>query len=235
VRKRDEPFWWGLPDRTPLITTAAEYRGQPAVSVSATQLGSEYSRSQATKIVTEWVEFFSAGPSAIEELEFVTRTPRRLFEALRGQAQLRRLKVKWGDYQDLSALAPLTGLETLHLSGASSVESMEPLRALANVEELSLEGLRHVHDLSPLAGMTSLTRLELGGDWMSPRIAHVDSIAFLRSMPRLRRLLLHTMIVDDLDYAPILDLPALEWVRVMKARGMRPTIDELRASTPWKE
>ncbi len=75
--------------------------------------------------------------------------------------------------------------------------------------------------------MLSVTSLEVGGDWMSSRIAHVDSIAFLRNMPQLQRLLLHTMIVDDLDYSPILDLSALRQVRVMRARGMQPPCEEL--------
>ena len=65
---------------------------------------------------------------------------------------------------------------------------------------------------------------------MSPRIAHVDSVAFLRQMPQLRSLLLHTIIVDDLDYSPILELQNLEAVAVMKARGMRPAWDN---SPPW--
>jgi hypothetical protein len=40
------------------------------------------------------------------------------------------------------------------------------------------------------------------------------------------------LIVDDLDYAPVLSLPNLEAVRVMKARGMRPSLEELMAATP---
>lgn len=81
--------------------------------------------------------------------------------------------------------------------------------------------------------MHSVTSLDMGGDWMSLRTAHVDSLSFLRRMPQLRRLLLHTMIVDDLDYSPILDLSALEQVRVMQASGMRPAYDELKASAVW--
>jgi hypothetical protein len=216
-----------------MITTVDQYRGESMVMVAATQLGLEYSRSQAARVVTDWIEFFSAGPSPIRELQFVSRTPKRLFSALGGQTQLVRLKIKWGDYQDLTPLTAMSNLTTLHLGGASSVESIEPLAILTNVEELSLESIRHTHDVSALARMRSLTRLELGGDWMSPRIAHIDSIAFLRQMPQLRRLVLHSLIVDDLDYSPLLDLPNLEMVRVMKARGMRPTIEQLQSSLPW--
>ncbi len=81
--------------------------------------------------------------------------------------------------------------------------------------------------------MRSVVSLDVGGDWMSLRIAHVDSLSFLREMPQLQRLLLHTMIVDDLDYSPILDLPALRQVRVMRARGMQPPYEELTALRSW--
>jgi hypothetical protein len=51
-------------------------------------------------------------------------------------------------------------------------------------------------------------------------------------MPQLRDLVLHSMIVDSLDYAPLLHLPQLKTLRVMKARGMRPRWEELVASIP---
>ena len=51
-------------------------------------------------------------------------------------------------------------------------------------------------------------------------------------MPQLRDLVLHSMIVDSLDYAPLLQLPHLENLRVMKARGMRPRWEELVESFP---
>jgi hypothetical protein len=68
---------------------------------------------------------------------------------------------------------------------------------------------------------------------MSPRVAHIDSIAFLRQMPRVEDVLLHTIIVDDHDYSPLLSLPALKAVRVMKTRGMSPSFEELQAALPW--
>ena len=36
-----------------------------------------------------------------------------------------------------------------------------------------------------------------------------------------------TLIVDDLDYRPLLSLPSLQHVRVMATRGMTPPIEEL--------
>lgn len=80
-----------------------------------------------------------------------------------------------------------------------------------------------------------MTNLELGGNWMTPRIARVESFAFLRNMPQLRTLLLHTIAADDLDYSAVLDLPNLTSVRVMQVRGMRPSIEVLKADSPWSE
>ncbi len=118
------------------ITRLAEYEGQAAVVVAATQRGTDYSHSQARRIVKEWEEFFSSGPCPIRELHFVTRTPRRLFEALHGQTELRALTVKWGDYADLSPLTEMTHLRKLHLSGASSVQDLQPLAGLLGVQDL---------------------------------------------------------------------------------------------------
>jgi hypothetical protein len=68
---------------------------------------------------------------------------------------------------------------------------------------------------------------------MAPRIVHVDSIGFLSKLNRLERLVLHTLIVDDLDYAPLLSLPSLKSVRVMEARRMTPPLAELVRQLPW--
>jgi hypothetical protein len=222
------------PGNTPLpITRVSEYSGERSVWVSATQLGSQFSATEARKIVSEWIEFFSSGPSPIEDLRFATRTPKRLFESLEAQTQLHTLGVKWGDYDDLSVLQPMVELSVLQLRGASSVRSVEPLAALPRLEALLLESLRHAHDLSPIGRAESINALAVGGDWMSPRNAHVDSVAFLRQMPQLRTLLLHTIIVDDLDYSPIVELPNLEAVRVMKTRGMTPRYEQLSALASW--
>lgn len=66
-----------------------------------------------------------------------------------------------------------------------------------------------------------------------PRKAQISSISFLREIPTLTTLVLHTVVVDDLDYSPLLALPNLKSVRVMKVRGMRPGHDELRRRLPW--
>jgi hypothetical protein len=226
---------WDLAGRTdvPRLTEVGEYTGQQSVAISCTQLGTRYSATEARKVVSAWVEFFESGPTAIRDLQFTSRTPKRLFASLHGQTQLRRLAIKWGDYDDLSALASCSALTDLSLRGASSVTSVHALGDLTTLESLVIESLRKVHDLSPLGRLSRLTRIELGGDWMSPRIAHVDSIDFLRQLTGLEDVLLHTIIVDDLDYSALLALPRLRTVRVMKARGMTPSHEHLQTVLPW--
>ena len=220
-------------NRIPSITTVSEYSGESSVVVYATQLETGYSRSQAARVVAEWTEFFAAGPSPIRHLEFVSRTPRRLFESLRSQVQLESLTVKWGDYADLDVLAGMKDLTTLALGGASCVTDLAPLSTLVPVTDLVLEGITRVHDLGPIGALTGLTSLEIGGNWMSSKNAQVASIGFLRQLRRLRTLLIHTTVVEDRDYTPVLDLPELTSVRVMQTRGMQPPFDELQHLTPW--
>ncbi|ONI68288.1 hypothetical protein BWI15_35305 [Kribbella sp. ALI-6-A] len=216
-----------------MVTEVAEYGGEEVLAVSCTQLGTAYSAAQARRVVEEWVEFFAAGPSGVRDLEFVTRTPKRLFAALRGQTQLQRLAVKWGDYEDLSSLSELENLRELRLGGASRVTSVEPLACLTTLNSLVVEGLRRAHDLSPLGRLRGLKSLELGGDWKSPRTAHVQSIDFLRHLTQLEDLLLHTIVADDLEYTSLLALPRLKSVRVMEVRGMNPPHATLRRMLSW--
>jgi len=215
-----------------MLTQVSEYEGQPSIAVACTQLGTSFTARSAKRVVDEWVEFFQR-PSTLTRLDFRSRTPKRLFAALAGQPQLERLHVKWGDYADLNPLRSMTGLRHLELRGASNVTDVTALTSLTQLQGLALEGFRDIADSRPLGALSSLIDLELGGNWMTPRIGRIESVRFLRTLPRLEELLLHTLVVDDLDYSPLLDLPALRSVRVMKVRGMQPGHDELRRRLPW--
>jgi hypothetical protein len=216
------------------VVEVREYEGESSIALAATQLGSDYSEARKRQIVDEWVDFFRAGPSPIRSLHFLTRTPKRLFDALSAQSQLTALQVKWGDYDDLQVLTTMPELVTLRLRGASAVHDLRPLAELPAVEALQVEGLRGLVDAGPVGQMRSVTDLELGGNWMTPKNVRITSAAFLANMPQLQHLLLHTLIVDDLDYRPLLSLPDLTKVRIMATRGMTPPIDELIQRLPWE-
>jgi len=218
--------------KIPMMTEASEYDGQSEIAVSCTQLGTAYTARLAKKVVAEWVELLKS-PTPLTSLQFTSRTPKRLFAALAGQPQLLRLVVKWGDYEDLSPVASMTSLRHLELRGATAISNVAALASLTTLELLALEGFRSIEDLSPLGNLRALTDLEIGGAWMTPRNGHVSSIRFLTDLPQLEKVLLHTLVVDDLDYTPLLHLPRLRSVRVMKVRGMQPSHDELRRQLPW--
>lgn len=217
----------------PVLIEASEYEGQHAIAVRCTQLGPNYTATRAKRIVDDWIELLGR-PSPLTDLQFTTRTPKRLFASLSGQPQLTRLAVKWGDYADLTPIASMTELRTLTLRGASAVTDLSPLASLRALEMLALEGFREITDPWPIACLRGLRELEIGGDWAAPRNGHIATLGFLRELRGLEELLLHTVIVDDLDYSPLLDLPSLRGVRVMKVRGMRPDHDELRRRLPWR-
>lgn len=223
-----------MPSRSDLIERVHEYDGHSEVlRLRATQLGARYSASQARRVLQEWVDFFASGPSTIRDLRLVTRTPARLFDALAGQTQLRSLEVKWGDYSDLRPLERLTSLTSLSLRGASKVSDVSSVGTLTSLRSLVIEGFHVLNDPAPLGQLRDLESLELGGKWTTPRNGHLPSLGFLRSLTALRELLLHTVVVDDKDYTPVLDLQRLEKVRIMATRGMRPSIEDLIASLPW--
>ncbi len=221
-------------DRPRTVVEVREYEGESSIILAATQLGSTYSDIRKRQIVDEWVEFFRSGPTPIRSLHFVTRTPRRLFDALSEQTQLNDLLVKWGDYNDLQVLIAMSDLVTLRLRGASGVTDLQPISVLQAVETLQVEGLRGLVDVSPIGVMRSVTDLDLGGNWMTPRNVRITSAAFLAQMPQLESLVMHTLIVDDLDYRPLLSLPNLRRVRVMATRGMTPPVEELVKRLPWE-
>ena len=223
----------GVARRPRSIVTVAEYDGQAEVRIRATELGTNYTTTAARRVVDDWVAFFSRGSSPILRLELTTRTPRRLFESLAEQRQLRSLRVAWGDYCDLSPLSGMSALTELELRGASHVTDVGALASLTKLRLLSLEGFKRVEDPAPLGALTLLTDLELGGDWRANRNAHLPTIAFLTGLSNLTDLLLHTLVVDDKDYSPLLTLPRLQRVRVSAVPGMTPSLEDLKAALPW--
>lgn len=215
---------WGV---SPVIRTADAYNGESAIFIEATQLYVD--RTLATRIVREWCEFFAAGPSPIEELGFVSRTPARLWNSLAGQTQLRLLHMKWGDYSDLSVLEQMRGLAELRLGSSPGVTSLEPLARLANLTTLELENTWRVRDYSPLGRIAGLRHLVVrSGDSHAMR---ADSIAFLRELGELETLTWSPTVVS-LDYSPVLDLGRVKKIRLTAKRGMSPSMTDLEWSVP---
>ena len=124
---------------------------------------------------------------------------------------------------DVSALAGLTGLEVLDLSG-NAVADAWPLAELLSVKRLDLSDNR-IADLSALAGLTRLEVLLLDGNAVAdlgplsqlPRLAHlglsrngIGDVTLLADLPALERLDLSGNAVSEV--APLGDLGRLVWL-----------------------
>jgi len=208
-----------------VYTEVSEYDGSERILLEPTQLfadvfGRPLPRSRLKRIVDEWCEFFEAGPTPIRYLDISSRAPKRLITALRGQAQLRGLAIKWGDYDDVSAIAGMPDLWSLRLGGASGLTELAPLRSATSLRVLELEASRRLTDYSPLGALSTLEEFRVTGSTAIP------TIAFVRGLTGLRHLLIGARVLDE-DYSPLLELAGLEKLRVHKQRTMHPSYEEL--------
>src|SRR5258708_2416902 len=84
---------------------------------------------------------------------------------------------------DLSPLAILKQLATLHLSDCNRINNLSPLANLKQLSSLNLTNCKQVSDLSSLAGLTKLRRLKLSG---CERIADLSTLKSLKRLEILR-------------------------------------------------
>jgi internalin A len=103
-----------------------------------------------------------------------------------------------GNLEDVSLLAPLTGLRTLQIY-INRVSDITPLAKMTQMERLDLEHTK-VQDITPLAKMTSLTQLQLDD-------TPVNDITPLAGLTKLERLSLRNTKVTDLS--PLKNLTSL--------------------------
>ncbi|KRC60943.1 hypothetical protein ASE14_08275 [Agromyces sp. Root81] len=210
----------------------AEYRGQTTVAIRASQLPGLTAREQA-KLIDDWCRFFEAGPTGIWDVTFPMRMPKRLFDSLASQTQLRRLAVQWGVFDDLTALSGMSHLVELELDSATSVTTLEPLRALTTLEALEIGGAWRVHDYSAVGDLTVLRQLKLGGG--SEKRQEVHSLDFLTGLRELRQLSLD-LVPDDLDYSPLLALTWVEEIHLSTLethrKRMTPSMTDLEWALP---
>ncbi len=205
-----------------------DYDDDLAVSVQATQL--DVPRSMATRIVAEWCDFFGAGPSQIRELEFTSRTPKRLFASLEGQTQLETLVTKWGDYDDLRPLIGMRSLDTLELHSAPALVDLAPLAEIPSLRRLVLTGTFRVRDYSAIGACKRLEDLAVLPGTERGRSTTPD-LDFLAELPLLREL--HFGVEpDDRDWSPILRLQHVDRISIATAADMRPTLLDLEWAVP---
>jgi hypothetical protein len=216
-------------------TELSEYDGAQRILLSPTQLGVDefgrlIPRSRMTKIVDEWCEFFRAGPSPIRYLDVISRAPKRLVASLLTQTQLRGLAIKWGDYDDISALGGMPELWTADLGGATALTDLTPLQEARSLRVLRLTDTRRATDYSPLDRLVDLEEFVLQSGFTSPRLK-IPNIAFLRGMTGLRYLVIDGQVLDG-DYSALLDRADVEELWLYRQRSMEPSYEELARRIP---
>ncbi len=215
-------------DGTVVLERPEDYDDDLAVAVQATQL--DVSRSMATRIVAEWCDFFRSGPSQIRELEFTSRTPKRLFAALEGQTQLQSLITKWGDYDDLTPLGGMRSLETLELHSAPALIDLNPIADIPSLRSLVLIGTFRVHDYSPIGACKRLEYLAVHPGTERGK-STTPNLEFLTELPMLRDLSFGVE-PDDRDWSPILRLQHVDRIHIAGPTDMRPTMLDLEWAVP---
>lgn len=209
------------------ISSVADFDGATSVVVAPTQLESATTtRAQARRTYEDWLRFFSE-ETPIENLEFASRVPQQLLDALAAQPQLRGLTVKWGPYSDLSPLSSLSRLETLHLRGATKVVDLKPLLELSALTTLELDEVVSVSNPRPLSAMSGLRRLAFGNAYPgSDAVVKIDDLEWLRPLVGLRSVDLIRVKPASQDLSPLLALPELQRIGLSMRREFRKQVRE---------
>lgn len=210
------------------VTEVSQYGGEEKLIINCTQLGSTYkSQNEKKRVLAEWCDFLIENPTAFKLLKFGTRMPQALLDAVCRQKELEQLEIKWGAYNDISAIQELKKLKLLYIGSGAGVESIRPLSKLSSLIGLYVENFQKVRDYSELASLNALESLTICGDGMSPKYITLDSIEFLRRMPQLRFLRLLTIRLQSKDYTPILELQELEHLSLGSHRDVKKAYDAL--------
>lgn len=189
----------------------AEYAGQTWLDVQATQLEDSEARTatQKRRVLEGWIDLLSGGGTPISHLSLGSRTPQALLDAVAGATHLRYLRVKWGPYEDLSAVSDLSSLQAIELGGASRVRTLEPLRSLPRLDELQIEGAFRLADVAELGQLTDLRHLLVGVGIGTDRSLHLPDLEWVRPLQRLTWLHLPGTVIDHGDLSPAAMLPEL--------------------------
>lgn len=218
----------------PILWRPSQYVGTRAAVVAATQLEDRLpSAAERRRILVEWIEFLSGAPTQIRDLEFVSRVPQDLLDAVAGQPQLERLVVKWGPYRDASAVGAFEHLAELRLRGATALERLDPLLRLPNLTSLTVSQAHRLDSIEPLGELAGLEHLVFGNEYPGDdRSVAVHDLRWVGSLPKLRTLALPGIRLLDPDLTPILALPQLEELHLPLRRGYRKQVFEFAAASP---
>ena len=173
----------------PFLYVCEYYDGAETVKLTCTQ-HSGVSEYQQKQITSAWAKFLQKEQYPMKTVQFCTRTPKAIFEAICTQQSVTSLRFKWLAVSDISAIAQMKQLKALQIELGSSITDLSPIGELTELETLILGSTVKVTDYSPLGKLKSLKELvicsyptRVPGDVMT-----MESDAFLAQLPNLQYL-----------------------------------------------
>lgn len=214
------------------IIEVSQYKGQKSLVINCTQLGDSFTpqyktAKQKRAVLDEWCDFLRSEQEAFDELNFCTKMPQELFDAVCCQRNLKSLHIN--SYESLDALANLSSLKSLFIGSGASLKSIAPIATLTGLESLAVENFQKISDYSAFSNLQNLKSLEISGDGLSPKFIHIESLEFLRQMPGLTSLVILTARLKSKDYSPILSLKSLTHLSLPPQHALFGLFDELSA------
>ena len=170
----------------PTLHFCEEYDGAVTVKLACSQHSgvSDYRQKQITKA---WAEFLCREQYPMKTVQFCTRTPQSVFDAICSQNRITSLRFKWLAVSTIDAIAQMKQLKALQIECGSSITDLSPLSELTELETLVLGSTVKVTDYSPLGRLKNLRQLVICS--YSTRIPAdvmtMESDAFLEEMPQL--------------------------------------------------
>lgn len=166
-----------------------EYNGAETVNLACTQhsLVSEYRQTQITKA---WAEFLRKEQYPMKTVQFCTRTPQAIFDAICTQKNITSLRFKWLAVPKIEAIAQMKQLKALQIELGSSITDLSPLSKLDKLETLILGSTVKVTDYSPLGKLKNLKELVVCSysTRVPADVMTMESDAFLAQLPNLQYL-----------------------------------------------
>ena len=142
-----------------IIHTIAEYDGSEQCCISCTQLQGHYSDSERRRILKDWIHFLKTNPATFRKLHFNSHVPQALFDAVCWQENLTELRLKWGNYSNLSGLANLNHLQYLYLGSCPSVQDLTPITQCQELIVLYIENYKRITNYSALQKLNKLEQV----------------------------------------------------------------------------
>ena len=222
--------------RQSVVDFGMDYRGQQTVELRLAyySLGRSIKNSEV-EALEAWASWLENNVSKIKVLKANWVSDQRLLEAIATQLQIEHLELtRRVKITDLSALALMPNLKTLHIENCPPDLDFSPLKKVASLRHL------HLHSRKPLrfdtiSGLTQLESLWIGSG-IDPafdgKSIKVDNLDFLRSLKQLKRLRIDEVRPNDRDFSVLLTLKNLEQAWYVYFRGQKPTPQEMAKAHP---